>query len=143
MENQDAAIASHPPTHPPSLPSPHHEGLVHVELSAGAAVVVLGVHGEAEEEHVHHDLKDRQEAVGHQPGEQADDEQGQDPHRVVPLEVELQHASERRARDDQYLDLQHTDTLMDERKDGEKGGWEREKRGKRKKDRHREKRDND
>ena len=105
----------------PRLPSPHHEGLVHVELSAGAAVVVLCVHGEAEEEHVNHNLKDRQEAVGHQPGEQADDEQGQHPHHVVPLVVERQHTVQ-----------QTVSTWIHtyEGKDGEKGGWEREKRGK-------------
>ena len=87
---------------------------------------MLGVHGEAEEEHVHHDLKDGQEAVGHQPGEQADDEQGQHPHRVVPLVVERQYADERSAGDDQYLDT-HTHARTDRWRETREGKRERDK----------------
>lgn len=48
----------------------HHQGFVHVELPARAAVIVLCVHGETQEENVNHVFKDRQEAVGHQVGEE-------------------------------------------------------------------------
>lgn len=81
----------------------HHQGLVHVVLSTRTAVVVLGIDGEAEEEDVHHVLEDRQEAVRHQEGEGAHDEERQHPHGVVPLVVEGQHAAERRAGDDEHL----------------------------------------
>lgn len=73
---------------------------------SGAAVVVFGVDGEAEEEDVHHVLKDRQEAVRHQERKSAHDEERQHPHRVVPLVVQGQHAAERRAGDDEHLRAQ-------------------------------------
>lgn len=81
----------------------HHQGLVHVVLVPWAAVVVLAVDGKAEEEDVHHVLKDRQEAVRHQERKGAHDEERQHPHRVVPLVVQGQHAAERRAGDDEHL----------------------------------------
>lgn len=84
-------------------PKSHHQGLVHVVLSPRTAVVVLGIDGEAEEEDVHHVLEDRQEAVRHQEGKGAHDEERQHPDGVVPLVVEGQHAAERRAGDDEHL----------------------------------------
>lgn len=75
----------------------HHQGLVHVVLVPRAAIIILRVHSEAEEEDVHHVLKDRQEAVSHQEREHTHDEQRQDPNRVVPLVVQSQDAAERRA----------------------------------------------
>lgn len=70
----------------------HHKGFVHKELLARCAVVVFGVDGEAEKQHIHHDLEDGQEAVGHQKGEQAHDDERQHPLRVVPLIVQSQHS---------------------------------------------------
>lgn len=55
---------------------PHHQGLIHVVLSPGAAVIVLCVHSEAEEKGVDHILIHREEAVGHEEGEQAGDKEG-------------------------------------------------------------------
>lgn len=52
----------------------HHQGLVHVVLVPWAAIIILCVHGEAEEEDIHHILKDRQEAVSHQEREHTHDE---------------------------------------------------------------------
>lgn len=81
----------------------YHESFVHVVLSAGAAVVVLGVDGETEEENIHHHLEHRQEAVCHQVGEHTHDDQGQNPHRVLTLVIQRQHARERGAGHDQDL----------------------------------------
>lgn len=47
----------------------HHQSLVHEELLPWGSIVVLGVDGEAEEEDIHHNLEDGQEAVSHQEGE--------------------------------------------------------------------------
>ncbi len=66
----------------------HHQGLVHVELPPRCAVVVFGVDGKAEEEHVHHDLEDGQEAVCHQERKQTHDDERQDPLGVISLIVQ-------------------------------------------------------
>lgn len=74
-------------------PNPsHHQGLVHVVLPSRAAIVIFGVHGEAEEEDVHHILKHRQEAMGHEEGKHTNDEERQHPHGVVPLVIQSQNA---------------------------------------------------
>lgn len=86
----------------------HHKSLVHVVLSARAAVVVLGVDGEAEEENVYYDLKDGEEAVGHQEGEDADDDERQHPDGVFTLIVQCKDACKRRTRHDQDLQAQET-----------------------------------
>lgn len=67
--------------------SSHHQGLVHVVFSPGAAVIILWIHSKAEEENINHILKNRKEAVRHQEGEHADNDKRQDPHGVVPLIV--------------------------------------------------------
>lgn len=81
----------------------HHQSFVHEELLPRGAVVVLSVDGEAEEEDVHHDLKDGQEAVSHQEGEETHDDQRQQPLGVVSLVVQEEDAGERRCRHDQDL----------------------------------------
>ncbi len=86
----------------------HHQGLVHVVLSARAAVVVLGVDGEAEEENVYYDLKDGEEAVGHQEGEDAHDDERQHPDGVFTLIVQRQDTRKRRTRHDQHLQTRET-----------------------------------
>lgn len=68
-----------------------------------AAIIILCVHSEAEEENVDHILEDRKEAVSHQEGKQTDDEERQDPHGVVPLVVQSQDASKRCAGDYKHL----------------------------------------
>lgn len=73
--------------------SSHHQCLVHEILSPRAAIVILRVHGEAQEEDVNHVFKHRQEAMGHQEGKETDDEKRQHPHCVVPLIVQSQNAS--------------------------------------------------
>lgn len=67
--------------------SSHHQSLVHVVFSSGAAVIILCVDSKAEEENIHHILKHRKEAVGHQESEQTDNEQRQHPYGVVLLVV--------------------------------------------------------
>lgn len=81
----------------------HHQSFVHEELLPRSAVVVLGVYGEAEEEDVHHDLKDGQEAVSHQEGEETHNDQRQQPLCVIPLVVQEEDAGERCRRHDQDL----------------------------------------
>lgn len=81
----------------------HHQSFVHEELLPRSAVVVLGVDGKAEEEDVHHDLEDGQEAVSHQEGEETHDDQRQQPLGVIPLVVQEQDASKRRRRHNQDL----------------------------------------
>lgn len=83
--------------------SSHHQGLVHVVLAPGAAIVIFRVHGEAEEENVDHVLKDGEEAVSHQEGKQTDDEERQDPHGVFPLVVQSQDAGKSCAGDYEHL----------------------------------------
>lgn len=83
----------------------YHECFVHVEFFARAAVVVLSVDGETEEENVHHHLEHRQEAVRHQVGEHAHDDQRQNPHRVLTLVIQRQHTRKRGARHDQDLKI--------------------------------------
>lgn len=73
----------------------YHQSFVHEELLPRGAVVVLGVNGEAEEEDVHHNLKDGQEAMSHQEGEETDDDERQQPLGVIPLVVEKDDAGER------------------------------------------------
>lgn len=55
----------------------HHQSFVHEELLPRGAIIVLSVDGKAEEEDVHHDLKDGQEAVSHQEGEETHNDQRQ------------------------------------------------------------------
>lgn len=74
----------------------HHQSFVHEELLPWSAVVVLGVDGEAEEEDVHHDLKDGQEAVSHQEGEETHDDQRQQPLSVILPVVQEEDTGEGR-----------------------------------------------
>lgn len=75
----------------------HHKGLVHVVLAAGAAVVVLGVDGEAKEEYVYYTFKDGEETVSHQEGEYTHDDERQHPDGVLALVVQRKDARKRRA----------------------------------------------
>lgn len=81
----------------------HHQSFVHEEFLPWSAVVVLGVDGEAQEEDVHYDLKDGQEAVSHQEGEETHDDQRQQPLGIIPLVVQEEDAGKRRGCDDQDL----------------------------------------
>lgn len=83
--------------------APHHQSFVHEELLPRSAVVVLGVYGEAEEEDVHHDLEDGQEAVSHQEGKQTHYDERQQPLSVISLVVEQQDTGKRCRRDNQDL----------------------------------------
>lgn len=88
--------------------SSHHKGLVHVVLTARAAIVVLGVDGEAEEEYVYYALIDGEETVGHQEGEHTHDDERQHPDGVLALIVQRKDARKRRAWHDQHLQTQET-----------------------------------
>lgn len=81
----------------------HHQSFVHKELLPRRAVIVLGINGKAQEEDVHHDLKDGQEAVSHQKGEETHDDERQQPLGVIPLVVQEEDTGEGRRRHDQDL----------------------------------------
>lgn len=84
----------------------HHQSFVHEELLPRRAVVILGINGKAQEKDVHHDLKDGQEAVSHQEGEETHDDERQQPLGVIPLVVQEEDASEGCRRHDQDLGRQ-------------------------------------
>lgn len=81
----------------------YHQSFVHEELFARGAVIVLGVDGKAQEEDVHHDLKDGQEAVSDQEGEETHDGERQQPLGVIPLVIQKHDTGERRRCHDQDL----------------------------------------
>ena len=81
----------------------HHQSFVHEELLPWSAVIVLGVYSEAEEKDVHHDLKDGQEAVSHQEGEETHNDQRQQPLGIIPLVVQEEDTGEGRRGHNQDL----------------------------------------
>ncbi|KAF3838937.1 hypothetical protein F7725_010705 [Dissostichus mawsoni] len=104
---------------------PHHQSLVHEELAARRAVVVLGVDGEAEEQDVHHDLEHRQEAVRHQEGEETHDDERQQPLGLV-VDVHEEEAGDLHQRDDEGSLSDGPQVIPDQPEDRRQDGRHRE-----------------